>query len=108
MVGRVAVDSSGARLGKGGGFSDLEFVVARAAGLVGDQTVVATTVHAPQVLDPGRIPMTAHDVPLDLIVTPHEVIACERGPRRPSGIAWDHLTEEEIAAIPLLARLARS
>lgn len=105
VCGCVAVDPTGARLGKGGGFSDLEFALAAAAGLIGPDTVVATTVHPAQVLDTGRIPLTAHDVPLDLIVTPDEVIACGGGRSRPTGIVWEELTEEKIAAIPLLAAL---
>lgn len=106
VVGCVAVDRSGARLGKGGGFADLEFALASAAGLVGGDTVVATTVHAEQVLGAGRIPMGAHDVPVDLVVTPDEVIACDAGRRRPSGIRWEELTDEKIGSIPLLAALA--
>lgn len=105
VCGCVAVDLTGARLGKGGGFSDLEFALASAAGLIGPDTVVATTVHPAQVLSPGRIPLTNHDVPLDLIVTPDEVIVCDGGWPRPEGIVWDELTEEKIAAIPLLATL---
>ena len=105
VAGCVAVDPSGARLGKGGGFSDLEFAIATEAGLIGDGTVVATTVHAAQVLERGRIPLTAHDVPLDLIVTPDEVIVCEREYPRPQGILWDELSDEKIDAIPLLAGL---
>jgi 5-formyltetrahydrofolate cyclo-ligase len=106
VVGSVAVSGDGARLGKGGGFSDLEFAVAVEAGLIDDDTVVATTVHDVQVVDEGELPMTDHDVPLDLVVTPERVIDCSGGPhRRPPGILWDHLTEEKIAAIPLLGRL---
>ena len=105
ITGCVAVDRDGARLGKGGGFADLEFAVAAAAGLVGPQTVIATTVHPSQIVDRGRIPMTSHDVPLDVIVTPQEVIACRGGHPRPGGIDWDDLTQEKIAAIPLLQRL---
>lgn len=108
VVGCVAVDASGARLGKGGGFADLEFALAAAAGLVGEQTLVATTVHDVQVLDTGRIPMSAHDVPLDVVVTPADVLWCSGGRERPSGIAWDSLTEEKIAAIPLLSKLAQA
>jgi 5-formyltetrahydrofolate cyclo-ligase len=99
------VDRTGARLGKGGGFADLEFAVAAAAGLIGDDTLVATTVHDRQVVEPGRIPVTDHDVMLDLIVTPEEVIACERSRERPDRILWEELTEEKVAAIPLLQRL---
>lgn len=106
VAGCVAVDPSGARLGKGGGFSDLEFAVAAAAGLIGPDTLVVTTVHPLQVVEAGRIPTTAHDVALDLIVTPDEVIVCDRGRRRPTGILWEELTEEKIAAIPILQELA--
>ncbi|MGH3926243.1 MAG: 5-formyltetrahydrofolate cyclo-ligase, partial [Pseudonocardiaceae bacterium] len=105
VCGCVAVDPTGARLGKGGGFADLEFAIATTAGLIGPNTVVATTVHPAQVLEPGRIPLTAHDVPLDLIVTPDEVIVCDGARTRPDGIVWEELTEEKIAAIPLLAAL---
>lgn len=105
VCGCVAVDPTGARLGKGGGFSDLEFALATEAGLVGPGAVVVTTVHSAQVLEPGRIPLTPHDVPLDLIVTPDEVIICEGDRPRPRGIVWEELTEEKITAIPLLAAL---
>lgn len=45
VVGAVAVDRSGTRLGKGGGFSDLEYAVALEAGLTEASTPVVTTVH---------------------------------------------------------------
>jgi 5-formyltetrahydrofolate cyclo-ligase len=107
VSGCVAVDPSGARLGKGGGFSDLEYAVASEAGLIGPKTVVVTTVHESQVLDRGRIPLTGHDVRLDLIVTPERVIECARssGHTHRRGVQWDELSEEKIAAIPLLQRL---
>jgi 5-formyltetrahydrofolate cyclo-ligase len=105
VAGCVAVGIDGARLGKGGGFSDLEFAVASAAGLIGPKTVVATTVSEHQVLAAGRIPTTAHDIWVDLIVTPDRVLRPPAHRRRAGGIHWDELTEEKIAAIPLLGRL---
>jgi 5-formyltetrahydrofolate cyclo-ligase len=105
VTGCVAVTEDGQRLGKGGGFADLEFAIASEAGLVGDRTVVVTTVHEVQVLPAGAVPVTDHDVPIDLIVTPDRVIEVGRGrPRRPGRIAWGELTPEKVAAIPLLAR----
>lgn len=104
VTGCVAVDTSGARLGKGGGFSDLELAIAAEAGLIGDQTVVATTVHDAQVLDEELIPMADHDIGLDVIVTPSQVIHCPTR-RRPIGIRWDALTEAKIGSIPLLQAL---
>ena len=105
VTGCVAVASDGARLGKGGGFSDLEYAVAREAGLIGSAARIVTTVHPVQVLESGRIPMTGHDIPVDLIATPDEVIECDARYDRPAGIDWDALTSEKIAAIPLLRRL---
>jgi len=108
ITGCVAVSGDGARLGKGGGYSDLEFAVAWEAGLIGPSTVVATTVHDCQVVPEGRIPMTGHDFRLDLIVTPSQVIRCRsRSRRRPPGLRWEELTEDKIGSIPLLARLRR-
>ena len=105
IAGCVAVSGDGARLGKGGGFSDLEYAAAWEAGLIGPSTVVATTVHDLQVLDDGRIPLTGHDFRLDVIVTPTQVIRCSRRGRNRPGIRWDELTDEKVASIPLLARL---
>lgn len=102
VTGCVAVSEDGARLGKGGGFSDLEFAIAQEAGLVGEDTIVVTTVHERQVVEAGEIPMTGHDVPLDVIVTPERVIRCDGDFERPRGIQWDDLTEKKIESIPVL------
>jgi 5-formyltetrahydrofolate cyclo-ligase len=105
VVGSVAVDRTGARLGKGGGFADLEFALASAAGLIGPRAWVVTTVHPVQIVEDGRIPMTAHDVPLDAVVTPDEIIVCRGGWTRPTAVLWDHLPGSKIEEIPLLRRL---
>jgi 5-formyltetrahydrofolate cyclo-ligase len=107
VSGCVAVGEDGARLGKGGGFADLEFALAVAAGLIGPDTLVVTTVHELQVRPAGTVPTAAHDAPVDLIVTPDRVIDCRsrRGGRPDGSIRWSELTEEKIAAIPLLAAL---
>jgi 5-formyltetrahydrofolate cyclo-ligase len=106
VTGCVAVDESGARLGKGGGFSDLELAVAAEAGLVGQSTVVVTTVHEVQVRRAGEIPTVGHDIHVDVVVTPERVIECARPPGyEPPRLRWDELTDEKIAAIPLLERL---
>jgi 5-formyltetrahydrofolate cyclo-ligase len=105
VTGCVAVDETGARLGKGGGFSDLELAVAAEAGLADARTVVVTTVHERQVLAAGVVPTTSHDIHVDLVVTPERVLHCPRSKRwRLPTLRWDELTDEKIAAIPLLAR----
>jgi 5-formyltetrahydrofolate cyclo-ligase len=112
VMGSVAAGADGARLGKGGGFADLEYALATAAGLIGPHTVCVTTVHELQLRPAGTIPVTDHDVPVDLIVTPDRIIDCRaaHGPRARAGIRWEDLTEEKIEAIPLLAahRAARA
>lgn len=102
VCGSVAVERGGARLGKGGGYSDLEFAIAVEAGLIGEETTVATTVHASQVLEDGSFPFTAHDFPLDLVVTPEETIITRTSLRRPPGVLDAHLTGEKRDAIPVL------
>ena len=105
VCGSAAVNRQGARVGKGGGFSDLEFALLVEAGLIGPDTVVATTVHPLQVLE-GPLPETGHDFRLDLIVAGEEVIRCRRT-RRPPGILWEHLDAAKVAAIPALAARVR-
>src|SRR5205814_1381251 len=90
IAGSVAVDRRGARVGKGGGYSDLEFALAAELGAVDARTTVATTVHDLQVLA-AAIPMTAHDVPVDLIATPTRVLHARRVFARPRRIRWGEL-----------------
>ncbi|MGV9340584.1 5-formyltetrahydrofolate cyclo-ligase [Streptomyces sp. NPDC003688] len=104
VCGSVAVNRSGARIGKGAGYSDLEVALLIEAGLVADQTVIVAPVHALQVVEED-IPETEHDFSVDYIVTPGEVIACTNR-RRPSGLIWDDLTPAKIAAIPALSARA--
>jgi 5-formyltetrahydrofolate cyclo-ligase len=102
----VAVGEDGVRLGKGGGFSDLELALASAAGLVGPDTVVVTTVHDLQVRPACQVPRTDHDVSVDFVATPTRLIEIQRRQRRaPPRLHWDELTDEKVAAIPLLATL---
>ena len=101
VCGTVAVNRTGVRIGKGGGYSDLEFAISLEAGRIDDATTIVTTVHDVQVVD-DDLPETEHDFRVDVIVTPTEVIRCERRPR-PPGVIWSHLDEDKIAAIPVLS-----
>jgi 5-formyltetrahydrofolate cyclo-ligase len=104
LCGSVAVNLKGARAGKGGGFSDIEYGLLIEAGKIDLHTVVATTVHPLQVLR-ENLPMTAHDLPVDVIATPRAVIDVEREYERPRGILWDHLQPPQIHEIPILERM---
>ena len=106
VAGSVAAGEDGRRLGKGGGYSDLEYALASEAGLIGSGTVVATTVHDLQVRPAGVIPTVDHDFLLDLVVTPTRVIEVRRRGMRAAGrLRWDELSDDKVTAIPLLARL---
>lgn len=104
ISGSVAVNREGVRIGKGGGFADLEYGLAVAAGIVSPITPVVTTVHTMQVLAES-LPMTHHDAPMTYVVTPAEAIRCTGELPHPSGIYWEDLDERKIAQIPLLKKL---
>jgi 5-formyltetrahydrofolate cyclo-ligase len=103
LTGSVAVNLKGARLGKGGGFSDLEYGLLTEAGRIDRRTVIATTVHPIQILRENLL-MTGHDIPLNLVATPRAVIEVDGAYRRPTGILWDHLQPPQIHEIPVLER----
>jgi 5-formyltetrahydrofolate cyclo-ligase len=104
VAGSVAVDERGSRVGKGEGYSDLEFAVLRECGLVDEETTTATTVHELQVL--AEPTSTAdHDVPMDLVCTPERTIRPD--PRsKPPGVDWESLPDERLEEIPILRRLS--
>ena len=103
ISGSVAVNRLGARVGKGGGFADLEYGLAIAAGIISPQPVIST-VHPMQVLE-EELPCTHHDVFLDYVATAEEVIHCTGEMPRPTGIYWEDLTPAKIRQIPLLKKL---
>jgi 5-formyltetrahydrofolate cyclo-ligase len=104
LCGTVAVNLSGARVGKGGGYSDLEYGLLIEAGKIDKDTTVATTVHPIQIVR-EHLMVTAHDLPVDLVATPRAVIEVERQYPRPRGILWDHLQPPQIREIPILERM---
>jgi 5-formyltetrahydrofolate cyclo-ligase len=104
LCGSVAVNLSGARIGKGGGFSDLEYGILIEAGRIDAHTIIATTVHPIQIVR-EHLMMTDHDLPVDLVATPRAAIEVERQYDRPRGILWDHLQPPQIREIPILERM---
>ena len=103
LSGSVAVDEEGGRVGKGEGYSDLEFAVLRELGLADGDTPVVTTVHELQVVD-ERLPTVDHDVPLSVAVTPERTVRTRAGRPKPSGVVWDELADERVEEIPVLER----
>ena len=107
VCGTVAVNWLGARIGKGGGYSDLEYGLAHEARLVRRTTPIVTTVHDLQVLD-EELPVLPHDIPVDYIVTPTAVIETHTRLPRPKGIYWESLTKDKLDGIPYLKQLQSS
>ncbi|MFQ6053166.1 MAG: 5-formyltetrahydrofolate cyclo-ligase [Candidatus Bathyarchaeia archaeon] len=105
VCGSVAVTERGLRIGKGGGYSELEYAILRELGLVEEGTPIMTTVHDLQVLEDA--PAEEHDFSIDVIATPTRLTRT-RGPRRrPKGILWDKLSKRQIDNMPLLKALKR-
>ncbi|RLM76016.1 5-formyltetrahydrofolate cyclo-ligase [Halorubrum sp. Atlit-26R] len=115
VAGSVGVTTDGARIGKGEGYSDLEWAVLRELDAVDADTAVATTVHELSVLDGPESALDAdvdlpdpdaHDVPLDLVVTPVRTVRTDTSYARPDGVDWDALDAEKLSEIPVLAERA--
>jgi 5-formyltetrahydrofolate cyclo-ligase len=104
LCGSVAVNLNGERIGKGGGFSDLEYALLAEMRKVSDKTTIATTVHPIQIINED-LRTTKHDISVDLIVTPRAAIEIERSRDRPTGVLWDHLQPPQIHEIPVLERM---
>jgi len=112
VVGSTAVcPRTGARVGKGEGFAELEWGILSAQGnLDASKCLVVTTVHDCQIVeDPSDMPegwaLTKHDVPVDIIVTPTRVIRVSDRAPKPSGIYWDLLSPQKLGAIRVLRQL---
>ncbi len=104
VCGSVAVNGKGARVGKGGGFSDLEYALLAETGKVTPKTPILTTVHVLQLL-PQAIEMLSHDVPVDVVVTPDGAIQLTPAFPRPRGLCPEALSAGKIAEVPVLQAL---
>ncbi|KAL5703615.1 5-formyltetrahydrofolate cyclo-ligase [Ranunculus cassubicifolius] len=107
VIGSVAVDpKTGARLGKGEGFAELEYGMLRYMGAIDDTTLVVTTVHDRQLVDDIPVEkLLIHDVPVDIICTPTQVIFTNTPIPKPQGIYWDKLSPEKLSQIRILRQL---
>lgn len=101
VTGSVAVSRSGGRIGKGEGYSDLEYAIMKEVG--GPDVPVVTTVHELQLVD--DVPCEPHDIVLDLITTPEQVIETDTSRSKPGGIDWSLLDEDDLNEMPVLREL---
>lgn len=106
VAGSVAVHpGTGARVGKGGGYADLEYALLRDAGAVDAATPIVTTLHDLQARE-GEWAVQPWDIPVDTLYTPTRTVAVPERHARPEGVLWAHLDEAMRAAVPALADLA--
>lgn len=75
IAGSVAVSTKGYRIGKGTGFSDIEYKLWEKC--MKENVIRITTVHDLQVID--YVPSDYWDIPMDLILTPTRIIWTEIG-----------------------------
>ena len=102
VVGSTAVcPNTGARVGKGEGFAELEWGILSLQG-----NLDASTWHDVQVVeDMPEGQLTKHDVPVDIIVTPTRTIRVPNRVPKPSGVYWDLLSPQKLAQIKVLRDL---
>lgn len=104
VAGSVAVTRDGARAGKGEGYADMEYALLRELGH--PEIPVVTTVHSAQIVD--SLAVDGHDLSLDYIITPDEVIETRTPYLKPSAMDWSLLTDDDLAAMPVLAELKKA
>ncbi len=91
------------RLGKGSGYSDLEFGVLLEYKIIDKNTPVSTIVHTIQIID-EYFKTSKFDVPLGIILTPDKLIYLDGKYKKPSGIYWNEISKK-IKKTPILKHL---
>uniref|UniRef100_A0A0C9QVL0 TSA: Wollemia nobilis Ref_Wollemi_Transcript_5574_1258 transcribed RNA sequence n=1 Tax=Wollemia nobilis TaxID=56998 RepID=A0A0C9QVL0_9CONI len=109
VIGSVAVDpQTGARLGKGEGFAELEYGMLRYMGAIDDSTLIVTSVHDKQLVNDIPVEkLQIHDVPVDVICTPTQIVHTNTTIPKPQGIYWDRLSPEKLGQIKILRELKK-
>ncbi|KAI3959659.1 hypothetical protein MKW92_012244 [Papaver armeniacum] len=90
------------------GFAELEYAMLRYMGAIDDNTPVVTSIHDRQLVDDIPVEkLLIHDVPVDIICTPTQVIFTNNSIPKPQGIYWDKLSPEKLGQIRVLRELKR-
>jgi len=104
VCGSVAVNLNGERIGKGEGYSELEFALAMEAKKLLPGVPVITSVHPLQIVQ-SRIRREPYDFAVNFILTPDKILRCGKDSKRPKGIYWNELSENKRNSIPVLLQL---
>ena len=105
VVGSVAVSKDGIRIGRGGGFSEIEYGILRELRLVSEETPIFTSIHDLQLINSA--PKEEHDLVVDFIFTPRRTLRIRRKYPQPRGIFWEKLMGRQIREIPTLLELRK-
>ncbi|KEZ48079.1 5-formyltetrahydrofolate cyclo-ligase [Metabacillus indicus] len=99
VAGSVAVHKDGRRIGKGEGYSDREYAIMRELG--NPDMPVISTIHSIQVTEED-FKVDTYDLPVDYIVTEQGIIETDTPYKKPDGIQWNLVTEDEKKEMPVL------
>jgi len=105
VVGSVAVSKDGVRIGKGGGYSEIEYGILRELRLINERTPIFTSIHDFQLINSA--PKEDHDLVIDFIFTPRRTYRIKRKYTQPKGILWEKLTDRQIREMPVLLELRK-
>lgn len=106
IIGSVVVSRDGYRIGRGNGFNDLDIGLLTEVGAITSDTLIVTLVHDTQVVESLPVGLfQEYDTPVDMIVTPSEVIRVTNRLPRSSGVLWKLLSEKRMKKLPSLQTL---
>ncbi|MGQ9640032.1 MAG: 5-formyltetrahydrofolate cyclo-ligase [Candidatus Bathyarchaeia archaeon] len=105
IVGSVTVTLEGGRLGKGSGYSELEYGILSELGLIGEDTPVVATVRELQIFE--HILREIYDINVDAIATPNRIVRANPASVCPRGVLWNLVTEDMMREMPILENLYR-
>ena len=105
VVGSVAVSRDGVRVGKGGGYSEIEYGILRELKLIDEETPVFTSIHDLQIIESA--PREDHDLAVDFIFTPRRILRVRKKYPRPEGIFWNRLETRQLHEMPILLELKK-
>ncbi|MEM1554228.1 MAG: 5-formyltetrahydrofolate cyclo-ligase [Thermoproteota archaeon] len=107
VVGSVAVNEQGERIGKGGGYSELEWAIAREFKKVDEETPIITTIHDVQFIK-DVFEIAPYDLPMDYVITPSKALRIQKTREKPKGVYWELISLEKVSEIPILLEMYRS
>ena len=105
-AGSVVLNHKGKRIGKGAGYSDIEYGIGRLFNIVNEKTKIFSTIHDLQLVkDDWEV--EEFDTWMDYIVTPHTVVECVNTSQS-QGLRLDLMDKKKFEQIPILAELRES